>query len=158
MTAPRTAIREAFAGLLTAQLVGDGKPVKEVFAYRVSDFEGKTPVIALGAGGTDRQRLTTQGGRKGYLLDLYIFVLYALLDEQEQLVLDANGQPVWNERDAEDTMDLLEEQVGELVAGLKSNRPLWQSVSYGAPSQPEVVTLGGFPYYLEVVPLRFEVF
>ena len=158
MTATRKQVREAFAGLLAAELVGDGKPLKAVYAYRVGDFNGQTPVAALGAGGTERTKLTTRGSRKAYLLDLFIFVLYALLDEAGHLVLDEAQQPVWDEQDAEDMLDLLEEQVGALVDGLGSHRPYWQSVAYGAPTQPEVVTLGGLPYYLEIVPLRFEVF
>lgn len=154
----RRQVREAFASLLAANDVGEGKPVRAVYAHRVGDFAGQTPVRALGSGGTESQPLTTRGTRRVYLIDVFTFVLYALVDDAENLVLDAQLQPVWDEQDAEDTLDALDDRLQQLLSGLRANEPYWKSVSVAGASQTEVVTLGGLAYYLEVTPLRFELF
>jgi hypothetical protein len=74
----RQTLREAFATLLTASLVGTGKPAQVVYDYKVSDFKGKYSVVVITSGETDRMK-QAQVSRVNSLINLeaHLFVLYA---------------------------------------------------------------------------------
>ena len=79
----RSVIREAFAALLTAALVGSGKPAQKVFPYRVSDFKGKYSVVVVASAPANRSK-QAQVTRVSSLvkLDIHNFVLYAAVPVQ----------------------------------------------------------------------------
>ncbi|MEM7344585.1 MAG: hypothetical protein AAF485_10105 [Chloroflexota bacterium] len=141
----RETIRDGVATLLTTALVGDGKPVQQVYNHKSGDFAGQSPVVLVTSSGTDRSRVGTYTTfEPAFDLSLMIFVLYSDPD---------NG---WSEADAEDRLDLVEASVAEVVQNNYSNPGLWDRLVYAGPSQVLEATVGGDEYLLEIVPLTAE--
>lgn len=163
MTLPdRSQVRVEFAALLKAALVGEGKLVQALYPYSIGDLAGQSPVVVVGSGGAERKRLTPRTGRAAYVLEVWIFVLYAELDKPNPdgvgpLKLGLDGQPVWDEADSELALDQIEAQVGELLSSSPRGAS-WKSVDYAGPSTVDIIPIGGIAYRRELVPLRFEVF
>lgn len=154
----RSLVRAELAALLTAGLTGPGHLVKAVFKYAVKDFSAKSPVLVIGSAGTDPKPFTMRGSRPGYLLDLWVFVLYASVDKNGALVTDpATNKPAWTESDSQDTLDLIEAQVRELLDGNQKGSN-WKAVNYAAPSDAQTLSVGDQSYRAELIPLRFETF
>lgn len=74
----RKSVRQAFAALLEAALVGSGKPAQRVYRYRPADFGGKYSVVAVTSAPTTRskQAQVTRVANK-IRLSVHNFVLYA---------------------------------------------------------------------------------
>lgn len=156
MASDRSQLREGFAALLNAGLTGDGRLVQAVFAYHVGDFGTRFPVVVVRSGGTER-RPFPQGGYPVHLLEAWVFVLYAALDEHGQLQRDAAGEPAWDEQDSENTLDEIEQEIRALVDS-NPRGAHWKSVEYAGPSEVGVEKIGGVAYRTEVIPLRFHAF
>lgn len=77
-TPNRKLVRQAFAALLEAALVGTGKPAQRVYRYRAADFGGKYSVVAVTSAPTTRskQAQVTRTVNK-IRLQAHTFVLYA---------------------------------------------------------------------------------
>ena len=48
----RETVRDALGTLLSAALVGTGKPAQAFYGYMVGDFAGQSPVVVLTSSGT----------------------------------------------------------------------------------------------------------
>jgi hypothetical protein len=156
MAASRSEVRAEFRALVANELLGEGKLLQALYGYMVADFKQQSPVMVIASSGTDRRPLTFEGSRPDYLLNVYIFVLYAALDGQDTLVLGSDGQPVWSEADSEAAADEIERQFGDFLHLKTTQRGRsWQSISYASPTQTELAFVGGKPYRQETIQLRF---
>jgi hypothetical protein len=140
-TTSRKSAREHLAGQLTGALVGTGKPAQAVYAYRVGDFQGQSPVVVVSSGGTLRERFTFKNTRPVYTFTIHVFVLYA----------DEAG--TWTEQDAEDALDDIEEIIASTIQANQKS-PYWETISFDAPSQTAGVMVGGKEYRTEVITVR----
>jgi len=139
----RETVRDAFATLLGTALVGSGKPAQAVYNYKVSDFQGQSPVVVVSSSGTGRGAAAFDKTGSDVYLDVWIFVLYS-------------DESTWGEDDAEDRIDLIEKTICDVVVDNNSNAT-WIDVDYEARSSVDDVSVGGQGYKRERIPLRFMV-
>lgn len=132
------------AALLNTALVGTGLPVQAVYAYRVGDLGGQSPVVVVSSAGSQRPRMTAAGGRTTVLLQADVFVLYS-------------DEDAWGEDEAEDRLDLIEKTIAETIHSSQVTAN-WQAVDYAAQSERVDVEVGGLEYAREMILLRVEVF
>lgn len=140
----RETVRDAMAALLNTALVGTGLPVQAVYAYRVGDLGGQSPVVVVSSAGSERPRMTAAGGRTTVLLQVDVFVLYS-------------DEDTWGEDEAEDRLDLIEKTIAETIHSSQVTAN-WQAVDYAAQSERVDVEVGGLEYAREMILLRVEVF
>lgn len=140
----RETVRDAMAALLNTALVGTGLPAQVVYAYRVGDLGGQSPVVVVSSAGSERPRMTAAGGRTTVRLQVDVFVLYS-------------DESTWGEDEAEDRLDLIEKTIAETVEANQVTTN-WQAVDYAAPSERVDVEVGGLEYAREMILLRVEVF
>lgn len=140
----RETVRDAMAALLNTALVGTGLPVQAVYAYRVGDLGGQSPVVVVSSAGSERPRMTAAGGRTTVLLQVDVFVLYS-------------DEDAWGEDEAEDRLDLIEKTIAETIHSSQVTAN-WQAVDYAAQSERVDVEVGGLEYAREMILLRVEVF
>lgn len=140
----RETVRDAMAALLNTALVGTGLPVQAVYAYRVGDLGGQSPVVVVSSAGSERPRMTAAGGRTTVLLQADVFVLYS-------------DEDAWGEDEAEDRLDLIEKTIAETIHSSQVTAN-WQAVDYAAQSERVDVEVGGLEYAREMILLRVEVF
>jgi hypothetical protein len=147
--ATRAAVRAAFAALLSASLTGSGKPLQAVYAYTVKDFGEMMPVAVVGSAGTERAAF---GGHSGsapnFLLDLWIFVLYAE-------VTTAGVVAGWTEQDSEAMLDGIEASVRQLI-DTSQQTDNWETIEYAGATTADLVAVGDQSYRVERIPLRFR--
>ena len=137
MSTNRETARDALAALLTTALVGVGLPVKTVTNSNVKELEGLTPLVGVLSGGTLRERLSFQGDKATFYLEVQVFVLQA-----------GTG---WTNAQAEDALDRIE----SLIAGVyESNRGTanWAVLEYDGRSTVIEVTADGKLYFMEIIP------
>jgi hypothetical protein len=144
MAANRQAIRAAFAALLTGALAGPEGLAHTVYDHLPADFGGASPVIAVGARGSKRARLTFRGGQTTFLFDVFVFVLAASTDGS------------WTERDAENALDALELAIAEALEGNQNTAAAWISADVGE-TECDFVTIGGQEYRRERLPVALVV-
>jgi hypothetical protein len=138
----RETVRAALATLLSTKLVGTGKPVQAVYAYQVSDFQGKSPVVLVTSAGSFR-RNPERSDRTGSIayFDVNVFVLYSDPDAG------------WTEEHSEERLDLIEKNIAEVVAdeSLRDNQP-WLFLDFAGRSEVTSVVIGGKDYSWEIIP------
>lgn len=157
MTAKRTDVRTAFAALVRADLVERAGLLQAVYDHMRGDFDNQSPVVVVTASGTERTPFTLVGSRPTFLLHLFVFVLYAALNADGGLLVDAAGEAVWDEADSESALDDIEEAIRALVDGNQRGAE-WKAVGYAGPSTADIIAIGGANYRREIIPLRFEAF
>lgn len=140
----RETVRDAMAALLNTALVGAGLPAQAVYAYRVGDLGGQSPVVVVSSAGSERPRMTAAGGRTTVLLQVDSFVLYS-------------DEGTWGEDDAEDRLDLIEKTIADTLQANQATTN-WQAVDYAAQSERVDVEVGGLEYAREMILLRVEVY
>lgn len=140
----RETVRDAFTTLLSTALTGAGNPVQVVYGYQIGNLEGLSPVVIVSSAGTFRQRLTLQGSRATFYLNVHIFVLYT-------------DESTWNEDDAEDRLDLIEEKIAS-VLDANQRTANWEALDYADRSVCDGVEIGGVEYRREVIPIKVEVY
>lgn len=141
ITSSRKLARKHLASLLQAALTGSGKPVQAVYDNQVGDFGGQSPVVVVSSGGSLRERLTYQGQKSKYLLDIHVFVLYA--DEASS----------WTEAMAEDALDDIEELIQGVIND-NQRSTYWESLTMTAASETGGVVIGGKEYRSELIGVR----
>jgi len=137
----REAVRDGLVSVF-ADLVSD-EVVQEVVGHRVSDPQGKTPIVAVLSDGTERIPFTFQGSRPVFHLVVQVLVLAE----------DASG---YTEADAEDRLDLVEKSIAELIDANRQTA-LWNSISQAERGQVYDVSIGGHAYLLESIPYAVKV-
>lgn len=144
MSVSRETVRDAMAVLLEAELVGAGNPVQAVYGYQIGDFVGLSPVVIVSSAGTGRQRMTFEGSRATFYLNVYIFVLYT-------------DEDAWNEDDAEDRLDSIEEKIAGVLDANQRTAD-WEALDYVDRSVCDGIEIGGVEYRREVIPIKVEVY
>lgn len=146
MTTPkRTTARSDLAALLSTALVGTGKPVEAVYDYQPADFENKTPVVTVSSGGSMRTPWTMQGNLPVFVLYVHIFVLYSDADTG------------WDEEDAEDRLDLIEESIADVITANRKYAGHWSDIRMEDRSSALSVMIGGHEYRTEVLSYVLQV-
>lgn len=139
MTASRKDAREALAALLKPYLTS----AQEIYAYQVSDFDRKSPVVYITSSGSRREKLTGRGFATVFTLNVHTFVLYP----------SENTGKGYSEKDAEDILDSLEHQIAGAILNIQGS-PLIQSAAYAEPSDADgTVEVGGETYLHEIIPV-----
>lgn len=138
----RAEVRQAFAALLTSELVGTGKLAEAVYSYQVGDFGTLSPVVAVLSAGTQRTQLTRLGSISSYWLDVYVFALYALEDG------------TLTESDAEDRLDAIEKVISAAVDTHQVTAQ-WGKIEYEGRTVTDGIVIGGLGYRRELIPLKF---
>lgn len=137
----RKVVRKAFAALLTAELVGSGKPVQAVYDYPAGDFEGQSPVITVTSGSSDRKPFTFQGTIPTFDLFIDVFIVYA--------------EAGWTEAQTEDALDDIELEIANIVAANQVTAN-WEALGMPERSQTTYVLIGGKEYRRELIKVRVE--
>lgn len=137
-SASRKVVRDKLAELLQTELVTTLGIAQAVYAYRIGDFAGASPVVVVSSGGSRRERLSFQGQRPVYYLTIHVFVLYN----------DEAG--TWDESDAEDALDGIEAGVNNVVAANPSLSDFWISLAHSDRSSTGSVEISGVEYRTEI--------
>ena len=125
--------------LLAAGLVGVGLPAQATYDHFKETFDGQSPVVCVGAGNFRVEQLSfgdhTENNYGGeYRLEILSFVAR----EDEEV--------------AEDALDnVIEEVFSVLAANRKATR--WAELDFSVSSTITAVTVGGDPYWMEILPV-----
>jgi hypothetical protein len=138
----RQVARYGLAQLLREALVSTY--AQAVYHYLLADFGGRSPVVVVASEGTQRQQYTAQGTRPTYHYTVHTFTRYAVSGTS------------WDEEDAELRMDILEREIGAVLEANKGRTVYWKSIDYGEMSTCGSVTVGGFEYRHEHLPVTVE--
>ena len=151
----RQVFREFFSDLLKAEMgsAGSGLLNDEAFyPCKVGDFNAQFPVIITASAGSERER-TQRGGNDwdtNVYLTVWTFVAYAIKGE------------AWTEANADDTLDLIDQTIADVVMDNRSkaqnaNAP-WDALHYEGRSEvrPDL-EIGGIEYRHEALTLRARV-
>lgn len=142
----RETCRDALAALLEAELVTNLGIVQAVYGYKVGDPQGQSPIVAVLSVGSDRQGVSFGENSAAFFFEIQIWVLYSDPDAS------------WTEADAEDRLDLIEKEIGEVIED-NHDTVQWTAVDYAGRSVvADVTALGGAAYILEKIPLQVEVY
>ena len=138
MATSRETARDALVALLSAALIGTGKPVKTVSGSKVESLEGATPLVVVLSRGSERERLTFQGDRATFYMVIQTWVLQS-----------ASG---WTQAQAEDAIDSIEALI---AATLEANRGTanWEILAYDGQSTILEAVVAGVPFYVETTPI-----
>jgi hypothetical protein len=142
MSTSRESARDALVTLLSASLVGTGLPCKTVTGSKVEELTGLTPLTAVLSAGSVRERMTFQGDRPTFKLNVQVWVRQA-----------CDG---WTNAEAEDALDEIE----SIIAGVyESNRRTdnWEMLEYAGNTTVVEVSVSGVKYYLEIIPTLVKV-
>lgn len=128
---------------LAAIIKGSVPELEEVYAYKVSDVKGKSPVMAIASGGFRPQQLAADAYWTTYFFSLNVLTLYSDV---------ASG---WTEEMAEDTNDTIVEKT--IAALFEARRTQWwNSVTIENRTIVDEVHIGGVTYLNEVIPISVE--
>lgn len=109
-----------------------------------ANIQGQWPAVFVLTAGSMRPQVTEQGIRSDFHYLLQLWVLYYSRDAG------------WDEGDAEDTLDALEQQLAEWSANHQVGE-LWTGLMFEGRSRVGVVNEGGEPYLVEEIPIKVEV-
>jgi hypothetical protein len=114
----REATRDALAALLSAALTGAGNPAQEVDAYEKGLID-VAPLLQVLSGGSSRRQhgMGTSKWSSRFRLVVRVFVP------------DADTAQSWTEQDVEDRLDLIDKEIGDVIADNRSNAT-WHYLDY----------------------------
>lgn len=142
MSISRKQGREALATLLKNSVPA----AQAVYAYKIGDIQGQSPVLSVMGAGTMRTPVTFAGNRPTYYYEIHVFVL------------DAISAQNWSEQDVENTLDQVELEVGRAIETNRVAPNVWQALDYAERSLIRDVEIGGVPYVEEIIPVKMECF
>jgi len=130
--------REDLGALLSPLVSGTGKPAQAFYDHLESDFDGKSPTVCLASEGTTPVPFTVKGWRYEHRIRILVFVS-----------TDDAG--------VDDTLDDCYQAIAD---GIEANRRTsnWKDLRFNGPSQVDVYTWGGDPYWVEAIPIIIEGF
>lgn len=143
----RETARDALTALLSASLVGAGKPAQAVYGYEKGALNGESPVVLVMSAGSERiQR--GMGSAKYRNTFRYAVNVY---------VADADSWQSWTEQNVEDALDLIERTIADVVAANRDTAN-WTYLKHadGFSSVVKVV-INGEPYVMETILLEAQV-
>lgn len=140
MTISRKAARAALGAGLSARLPS----AKTVYAYYPHDFGGESPVVFLSSSGTERPKLTGRGYETRHTINVHFAVWYG------------DGQASYNEQQAEDLLDDLEEELSAAILEIEAAHEggLRTVRLSGRSDANETLPVGGEIYLHEIVALE----
>jgi hypothetical protein len=148
----RETCRDKLAALITAALVGTGKPLVACYAYEIKDLAGQAPVsLVVGSGSKRKQRsIGSTGFKNQFILTVMTFVPAA------------DSATSWTEQNVEDSLDTIEAGIADVISANrgKSNDPTlpWDYIDFVDDfSKATPVTLGGFDYLFEATDFLVSV-
>jgi len=141
MSTSRETARNALKTLLDTQLVGAGLPVKTVVDSKVKKLEELTPLVAVLSAGTLREKLTFQGDKATFGLEVQVWVLQEATD--------------WTTAEAEDALDSIEALIAS-VYEINRNTAEWITLEYAGETKVIEITSDGKLYYMERIPTRVK--
>lgn len=145
----RETSRDKLASLLEAELVTSLAIVHTVYNRKVDDPGGRSPIVCVLSAGADRQPSTFSHNAATFYYEIQIWVLYA----------DPTASPAWTEALAEDRLDLIEKEVGEVIEDNHALDGFWDAIEYaGRSTVADVSVLGGAAYVLEKIPVMVEIY
>lgn len=140
----RKTIRQALATLLTAELVGAGKPVQALYRYKASDFNGQSPVVVVTSAPTNRAKQAQTTRVASFVdMDIYTFVSYA--------------EAGWTEEQSEDNLDDLEKEISDVLMDNESTDS-WAYIAFKGDSELDFIIIGGKEYRVEIIHVRARLF
>lgn len=149
MSTSRQTVRDKLAELLDTDLVsGSPQLVFDVIGHKVTDqdLEKGDPLVAVLSSGTQRVRLTQQGDRPDFYLDVQVWVRSSS-----------------TARTIAATEDILDEVEARIAQVFQDNRrgpgspKEWEVLEYaGRTTIGEIRTEKGTAYTVEVYPVRFK--
>ena len=151
----RQVFREFFNDLLKAEMGSTGSGLMNDTAFypcKVGDFEAQFPVIVTASEGSERER-RQRGGNDwdtNVYLTVWTFVAYAIEGE------------AWTEANAEDTLDLIDKTIADVVMDNRSKAQNasvpWDALHYdGRSDAGQDLEIGGIEYRRETLTLRARV-
>ena len=147
--------REKIDALLKAALGASGTGIIDdgaFYPYKTGDFEQQFPVIVIGSEGSERER-PQRGGDiwdTALFFTVWVFVAYAV------------EGTAWDSQDAEDTLDLIDKGIADVVMDNRSKAQNatvpWDGLYYeGRSDARQDVEIGGIEYRREMHTLRARV-
>jgi hypothetical protein len=140
----RKEVREQLGSVLSTALTGVGNPAQAVYDYMKSSFDGQSPVVAIGSGGTQAHIDVQQFGGDWFPVYWFEILSFVVRDEDEE--------------NAEDTLDTLSQNLYETLETNTYLAGYWERLSYGERSTIAPASVGGDPYWLETTEVMVEVF
>ncbi len=137
MSTSREAARDALVTLLSAALVGGGLPCKTVTGSKVEGLQGLTPLTSVLSAGTLRERMTFQGDRPTFFLEVQAWVMQSDTD--------------WTNAQAEDALDRIESIIAGVYEAARATAT-WEIIEYAGATTVVEMAVAGIPYYLERIP------
>lgn len=107
----------------------------DVPSAQPDDFGGKSPVVVVASGGSNRQRLTLSGTQPTFYLDVYVFVR----------ATDT----------ADDMLDLIEQEIAQALEDNQNEHLHWMAIGYAGRSTTTFIQpVDGTEYKMERIPLQ----
>ena len=131
---------------LKSVIKGSATGIQTIYHYQAVDLKGESPVLRIMSASSERPPLTFKGRRStfGVLLQL--------------AVLSSDDDNNWTTENAEDTLDLIEAQLSQVLFKPQS----WQgtailTVNNNGPSIVRKDVIQGTTYLEELIPILVEV-
>lgn len=141
MITNRKEARSTLYTLLAASLTG----AQAGYKYAAHDFGGASPVFYLSSSGTESTPMTGRGVKNRFFINVHLLTLYASGD-------------VYTEEIAEDTLDLLEDQLRQAMAVNRKTAD-WQDARFAGRSSADApLMVGGELYLHEVISIVMEAY
>ena len=134
----RETVRDAFVTLLSAALVGSGKPCKAVYGYLANRID-TSPVVCVSSAGAMRQRIAKSSWAYEFLFNVEILVKWK----------DSSN---WAADDAEDKIDEIETDIANVLESNQSTTN-WATIDYDGRSATDITNIGGVDYRRETIPV-----
>ena len=136
--------RKVARNALGDALAGKMPTAKTVYPYYPHDFAGESPVVFLSSSGTARTKLTGRGYEVTHQINVHLCVWYG------------DGQANYNELQAEDLLDQLEEELSAAVLEIEAaHTGNLRTVRFVARSDAnETLPVGGDLYLHEIVTIE----
>jgi len=141
MSTSRETVRDALVTLLTAGLVGTGLPCKTVTGSKPESLAGLTPLVSVLSAGSLRERMTFQGDRATFSLEVQVWVLQSVTG--------------WTTAQAEDTLDRIESLIAGVYESARGGQ-YWETVEYAGETTVFEITVAGIPHYMERIPTTIK--
>lgn len=146
----RETVRDALATLLQSALVGTGKPVQEVTAYERGEI-GASPLIMVLSGGSRRKQhgMNREKWKNHFRLVVRV------------IVKDADAGESWTEQNVEDSLDLIEKGIADVLADNRGASPPTSAIPWNYITFEDGFSIIGpvkdRPYILEELSIIAEV-
>jgi hypothetical protein len=149
-TKSREVMRDQFSVLLSAALVGSGKPVTAVYNYFKGRLDGESPVVLVTSGPIAREIAGQGTAQFAMKVGLNVIVFVA----------EANADAGITELEVDDLVDSIEAKIADVVAANQSAAGYWDNLKYsGQPSEPVAgKDLDGHPYVVEYIRVEADIY